>query len=143
MTGARTASRSRVALVVTLVACAALASCRDDSAPAKAAASAELDRVGVPTSWSAQTVSFAKGADRLWSMERDFASTDPDANFVTDLKGPVVKAGWQQQWCGEDGNSCHFSRNGHVLWIIQEQGPKADCPDGMSTCSLGTMRLEL
>jgi len=126
-----------------LAACAALASCRDDSAPAKASASAELDRVGVPGYWSPTSVSFAKGADKLWSMQREYASTDPDANFVTDVKGAVATAGWQEQWCAEDGNSCNYSRNGHVLWIIQQQGPKANCPASMTSCSIGTMRLEL
>jgi hypothetical protein len=139
-----TAALRRVFLAAVVVACFAVAGCPDESSAAKQAAAGELSRVTVPTGWSPTSQTFEKGADTLWNMQRSYVATDPQANFVDDLKGPVATAGWGQPWCAQDGNSCHFSRNGHVLWIIQQQdGPRAGCPTGMGTCSVGTMRLEL
>jgi hypothetical protein len=139
-----TAALRRVWLAAVLVACAAVAGCPDQSTAAKQAAAGELTQVAVPAGWSPTSETFEKGADTLWNMERNYVSSDPQAKFVDELKGPVAAAGWGQPKCSAEGDSCTYNRNGHVLWIIQQQeGPKAACPSSMGTCSVGTMRLEL
>ncbi len=133
----------RLAVVVALAVIGGpVAACTGQNAEAEQAAVAELNRVAVPPGWTTMSQSFAYGSESIWNLRRDYVSAKTNANFVADLRRAVVSAGWTGEWCAPDGGSCHYERDGRVLWIVRQAPPVLNCPAAQPRCSLGTLKLE-